>query len=138
MRSIGLTGGIASGKSTASAILAELGACVIDADRLGHRVYAPDSVAFDAVVDAFGSVIISANGIIDRRALGDQVFGDQNRLKRLTDIVWPAIRHLVDEELLSLTEAGADVVVLEAAVMIEAGWHSLVDDVSRIRKQIYS
>ena len=129
MRSIGLTGGIASGKSTASAVLAELGACVIDADRLGHQVYVPGSVAFDAVVDTFGLEIVSTNGTIDRGALGDRVFSDPKALKRLTDIVWPTIRHMVVEELLRLTETGADVVLIEAAVMIEAGWKSLVDEV---------
>ncbi len=129
MRAIGLTGGIASGKSTVSAILAEQGAIVIDADQLGHRSYAPDTPTFDAVVATFGSTIVAHDGVIDRAKLGAQVFADPGGLKKLTDIVWPAIRDLAHAELQRLARQGTDVSVLEAAVMIEAGWQDLVDEV---------
>ena len=127
---IGLTGGIASGKSTAARYLGELGAHVIDADRLGHRAYEPDTPAFKQVVAAFGDAVVAADGTINRRALGAKVFGQPSELKELTDIVWPEIRRLADLEIEAERARCPDgVVVLEAAVMIEAGWQHSVDEV---------
>ncbi len=127
---IGLTGGIASGKSTAARLLGELGAYVIDADKLGHRAYEPDRPAFAAVVAAFGDDVVAENGQIDRKVLGGKVFGDDDALKRLTDIVWPEIRNLANEEMAAArAENPGCIIVLEAAVMFEAGWHKTVDQV---------
>ena len=94
MRSIGLTGGIASGKSTVTAMLAELGATIIDADRLGHRAYEPGTDTFDQVVAVLGDEIVGPDGAIDRAVLGGKVFGDAAAMTRLTDIVWPRDRRL--------------------------------------------
>ncbi|MXW50042.1 MAG: dephospho-CoA kinase [Gammaproteobacteria bacterium] len=128
--SIGLTGGIASGKSTAARYLGELGAHVIDADRLGHRAYEPDTAAFKQVVDVFGDAVVAADGTIDRRALGSMVFGQPDELRKLTDIVWPEIRRLADLEIEAQRARRPDgVVVLEAAVMVEAGWQRSLDEV---------
>lgn len=126
---IGLTGGIASGKSTAARYLASLGAHVIDADALGHRAYEPDTDAYRAVLAAFGKDVRGADGQLDRRALGSKVFGDPAAMKKLTDIVWPEIRRLADLEIGAVreTDSGA-VVVLEAAVLFEAGWQDAVDE----------
>lgn len=130
MRVLGLTGGIASGKSTAAAQLKELGALVLDADRYGHRAYEPDSPGFHAVVNEFGHDIVGENGLVDRRVLGGKVFGDPGKMQRLTDIVWPEIRRLAAEEIAELRERDPEtVIVLEAAVMIEAGWQDLCDEV---------
>ena len=127
---IGLTGGIAAGKSTAASLLRELGAAVIDADRLGHRVYEPGTRGFDRVVEAFGPNVVADDGTIDRRVLGGKVFGKPETLKTLTDIVWPLIRELAAEEIEQLRAEDADrVVVLEAAVLLEADWDDLVDEV---------
>ena len=127
---IGLTGGIASGKSTAARYLGELGAHVIDADRLGHRAYEPDTAAFKQVVEVFGDAVIAADGTIDRRALGSMVFGQPGELKKLTDIVWPEIRRLAGLEIEAQRARQPDgVVVLEAAVMVEAGWQRSLDEV---------
>ena len=126
---VGLTGGIASGKSTAARHLATRGAVVIDADKLGHRAYEPSRPAFAKVVAAFGDDVVGADGEIDRRALGGKVFGDPAALKRLTDIVWPQILSMAKQEIAAAKDAGAAVVVLEAAVLIEAGWQSEVDEV---------
>ncbi len=127
---IGLTGGIASGKSTAAKMLAELGAHVIDADKLGHRVYEPERPAFAAVVAEFGDDVVGDDGQIDRRVLGGKVFGDAAALGRLTAIVWPEIRRMAADEIESvLAEDAERVVVLEAAVLFEAGWDSTVDQV---------
>lgn len=91
---IGLTGGIASGKSTAGRYLAQLGAHIIDADQLGHRAYEPDTAAFADVVATFGADVVGGDGRIDRKALGGKVFGDPQALSRLTAIVWPEIRQI--------------------------------------------
>ncbi|MEX0750394.1 MAG: dephospho-CoA kinase [Dehalococcoidia bacterium] len=126
---IGLTGGIASGKSAVSRMLAERGALVIDADRVGHEAYAPGSACHAAVVEAFGSDIVGADGEIDRKALGGKVFGDPERRKRLEGIVWPWMRTTMEGRLQRLREESVPVVVLEAAVLIEADWVPIVDRV---------
>lgn len=127
---IALTGGIASGKSTVAQTLAKLGAYVIDADKLGHHAYLAGSAAFDQVVATFGENVVGTDGEIDRRALGGKVFGNPAALKQLTDIVWPAIRAMAEQ---AIKQAQAEQperhVVLEAAVLIEAGWHDLGDAV---------
>lgn len=129
MRVIGLTGGIASGKSLVSQRLAELGAVILDADKLGHETYRQGSETFHAVLEAFGEDVVGADGEIDRRALGGKVFGDPAARHRLEDIVWPAIRRLAQERLDELRGEGVPVVVLEAAVLIEASWTDIVDEV---------
>lgn len=127
---IGLTGGIASGKSTAARYLEQLGAFIIDADKLGHRVYEPGAPAFRQVVEAFGADIVGADGGIDRRVLGGKVFGDPQRLRQLTDIVWPQILTLAQQEMQAVEHRDpARIIVLEAAVLLEAGWESAVDEV---------
>lgn len=130
MRVLGLTGGIASGKSTAATQLKQLGAIVLDADRYGHRVYERDTPGFHAVVNEFGHDLVGEDGEIDRRVLGGKVFGDPDQMKRLTDIVWPEIRRFAAEEIAELREREPEtVIVLEAAVMIEAEWQDLADEV---------
>ena len=127
---IGLTGGIASGKSTVAATLQSWGAYVIDADKLGHRAYVKGTDAFHKVVAQFGEDIVGADGEVDRRALGAKVFGEGGSLKQLTDIVWPAIYDMAAAEIKQSLDSNPNtVVVLEAAVLIEAGWQSLVDEI---------
>ena len=126
---VGLTGGIASGKSTAARHLAERGAVVVDADKLGHRVYERGRPGFAKVVAAFGDDVVGDDGEINRRALGAKVFGDPEQLQRLTDIAWPEILVLAKAEIAVARNAGAGVVVLEAAVLIEANWQTEVDEV---------
>lgn len=127
---IGLTGGIASGKSTAAGHLKKLGAHVIDADLLGHRVYQPGTRAYAAVVDTFGSDIVDADGKIDRKILGSKVFGEPQNLERLTNIVWPEIRLMAQAEIENVRKAdSAKIIVLEAAVLFEAGWEDVVEEI---------
>jgi dephospho-CoA kinase len=126
---IGLTGGIASGKSLVSAMLAERGALVIDADKVGHEAYAPGSDCHRDVVAAFGTDIVAADGQIDRKALGAKVFGAPEQRKRLEGIVWPWMRTTMEGRLADLRDEGVPVVVLEAAVLLEAEWTPLVDQV---------
>ena len=129
MHVIGLTGGIASGKSTATAFFRNHDVPVIDADLLGHRTYEPGTDTFAAVVSAFGNDIVADDGTIDRRVLGGKVFGKPDELKRLTDVVWPGIRRLASEELGEFEMAGNRLAVLEAAVLFEAGWEDLCDEI---------
>lgn len=126
---IGLTGGIASGKSTVARLLADRGAQVIDADLLGHQAYEPGSDAHADVAEAFGPGVVASDGRIDRKALGSKVFGNPALLDRLTGIVWPEIHRLARQELDTIArEAPNAIVVLEAAVLLEAGWEDLVDE----------
>jgi dephospho-CoA kinase len=125
-----LTGGLSAGKSTAARYLADRGAHVIDADKLGHQAYEPGSQAYREVIAAFGDELIGEDRQIDRRVLGSKVFGKPDELKRLTDIVWPEIRRLAEAEIkASLKSDPHAVVILEAAVLIEAGWQDMGDEV---------
>jgi phosphopantetheine adenylyltransferase/dephospho-CoA kinase len=126
---IGLTGGIASGKSTVARFFRDRDVPVVDADILGHRTYEPGSDTYAAVVAAFGEDLVAPDSSIDRRVLGGKVFGRPDELKRLTDIVWPGIRKLAGETFSGLETAGNQLCVLEAAVMFEAGWEDLVDEI---------
>ena len=127
---IGLTGGIASGKSTVAQALGDRGAYIIDADKLGHTAYLAGSGAFDQVVAAFGTDIVADDGEIDRRKLGGKVFGNEAALRQLTDIVWPSIRAMAEKEIADAQRAAPErIVVLEAAVLIEADWLDLADQI---------
>jgi len=126
---IGLTGGIASGKSTISAALAARGATIVDADKVGHEAYTPGSEGWQAVVDAFGKQIVAENGEIDRKALGAIVFGDPAQRERLQAIIWPVMKRMMARMLDEFRAEGRKVVVVEAAVLLEAGWQDLVDQI---------
>jgi len=124
---IGLTGNIATGKSLVAQMLAELGARVIDADQVAHAVMLPGGAAYDAVVDAFGSDILSdtnADGTIDRAKLGAIVFRDPAALRRLEQAVHPATVAAVNHLIAAATER---VIVVEAIKLIEAGMHRRYD-----------
>lgn len=130
MITIGLTGGIASGKSTVSAMLRELGAHVIDADQVGHAVYEPGVPAWDQLVQAFGREIVGEDGRIDRKKLGPIVFADPARLQTLNSIVHPLMRKMTEDRLEALRQEGiTTIAVIEAAILIEGGWASLVDEI---------
>jgi dephospho-CoA kinase len=126
---IGLTGGIASGKSQTGRFLADLGAHVIDADRVAHEAYAPGTDGFDALVAAFGPEIVGADGVIDRAKLGARVFGHPAELARLTAIVWPLTRRLVETQAKEQAALGTKVIVVEAALLFEAEWQDMFDEV---------
>ncbi len=130
MRTIGLTGGIGSGKSAVSDILRDLGACVIDADAVAHEVYRPGTDGWREVVEAFGSEVAGPSGEIDRRKLAGVVFGDAAQVERLNRIVHPRTRALVAERLGAAGESGeATAVVVEAPLLFEAGWGEMFDEV---------
>lgn len=129
MKVIGLTGGIGSGKSTVSQFLIELGAVILDADRVGHEAFKPDTNVWREVVATFGRQILTPNGNIDRKKLGEMVFGNPESLLRLNQIMHPRMYEIVKAQLEEYRRQGVSVVVLEAPLLLEAGWTSLVDEV---------
>ncbi|RJQ05590.1 MAG: dephospho-CoA kinase [Bacillota bacterium] len=130
---IGLTGGIASGKSTVSRVLRELGAPVIDSDLVAKEVVRPGTEAWRELVEAFGDDILLEDRTIDRRKLGDRVFGDPGAVARLNAITHPRIIGEIRERLRKFAEADPKerppAVVVDAPVLIEAGMVDMVDEV---------
>ena len=116
---VGLTGGIGSGKSTVSAMLAELGAVVIDADAIVHEVQAPGGAAFQPMVDQFGPDIVGPDGALDRQAVAAIVFNDPEQLAALNAIVHPRVTALTLERAGQLRERGEPLACYEAALIIE-------------------
>ncbi|XP_061765708.1 bifunctional coenzyme A synthase [Nerophis ophidion] len=126
---IGLTGGSGSGKTSVAKQLEAFGAVRIDCDKLGHQVYEAGTGAYQKVLQEFGSDVLNDDETINRRALGRKVFGKQERLKALTDIVWPEIARLVKDAISQARNEGKDVCVVDAAVLLEAGWTHMVHEV---------
>lgn len=122
MRKVGLTGGIASGKSTVSGMFRELGVPVIDADVIAREVVAPGSRALEAIVDAFGEEILTEEKSLNRAGLGEIVFSDLSKKKVLEGILHPEIIAEQDRRLKDLEREGrTPVAIVDAAVMIESG-----------------
>jgi dephospho-CoA kinase len=124
---IGLTGGIGSGKTTVARILKRLGAAVIDADEVGHVLLSSRGEVRQEVVLSFGKDILVGEDV-DRQRLAQIVFHDSQARERLNHIMHPRIYSIVEEEIRRLRETKV-VVVLEAALLLEAGWEELVDEV---------
>jgi dephospho-CoA kinase len=122
-RVIGLTGGIASGKSLVAGILRELGAPVIDADELARKVVEPGQPAFDDIVREFGPAAVAADGTLDRKRLAEIVFADEAKRKRLGQITHPRIAQLALAETAAHAARGAPIVIYEAALLVENGLH---------------
>jgi dephospho-CoA kinase len=123
MRVVGLTGGIASGKSTVARILAELGARIVDADQVAREIVEPGQPAYDEIVAAFGVKILHPDGSINRKLLGAQVFADAEQRKRLNAITHPRIAAATQQKLMALGASGARLAVYEAALLVENGIH---------------
>jgi dephospho-CoA kinase len=121
---IGLTGNIATGKSTVAKMLVDLGAAFLDADKVAHSVMAPGGPAYAAVVAAFGAEIVADSGEIDRRALGKIVFSDPEALARLESLVHPAVIAEVDRW---IATREVPVVVVEAIKLLESGMAETYD-----------
>ena len=129
MKVIGLTGGIASGKSTAARLLGDLGAPVIDADQLAREAVRPSSDTLAAIVAAFGAEVLRDDGALDRVALGKQVFAAPDARRMLESIVHPEVRRLAQLKLQALKASGAQVVFYMAPLLIEAGADTLCDEI---------
>ena len=126
---IGLIGGIGSGKSSVSAILHSLGVEIIDADKVGHEAYTPNSEGWKKVISVFGQDIVGPEYEIDRKKLGGIVFSDPSEMEKLNKLMHPIIHNLVEEKIKLLSHQGVKVVVLEAAILIEANWQDLTDEI---------
>jgi dephospho-CoA kinase len=126
---VGLTGGLATGKSTVSAILRSLGCIIIDADVLAREVVEPGQPALAAIAQEFGAEVLQADGSLDRKRLGAIVFADPARRRRLEAITHPAIRDRYLSQLAALEAQGFEgIVVWDAPVMIESGGYQHVDE----------
>lgn len=128
MLKVGLTGGLASGKSFVAGVFRACGARVVEADKIGHAVLLPNGEAYSEVVAEFGEGILRPDGEIDRKALGAIVFGDPERLERLNDLVHPHVFRRQEEFFeSSAAEDPAAVAVVEAAILIETGGRERYD-----------
>ena len=127
MRVIGLTGGIASGKSTAAKILVELGARVVDADQIARDVVAPGQPALAELVARFGSDYLLPDGTLDRKRLGARVFADVDERRKLNAITHPRIAAETQARLAALRDAGEPLAVYEAALLVENGAQAGLD-----------
>lgn len=131
---LGLTGGFGSGKTTVARIFKSFGACVIDADKLAHGCITPRSTAYKKIIHTFGCGILKENRIIDRRRLADIVFNDINLLIKLNNIIHPEVIRIIKNK---INSSRAEIIVLDAPLLIEAGLEKLVDKliVVRINKE---
>lgn len=129
MKIIGLTGGIASGKSLVASILEELGATIIDADQLARKVVVPGTAVYLEIVEAFGKGILRSDGAIDRKALGSVVFSDTEARKRLERITHPAIIKMAENLLEAERRKGTETVFYMVPLLLEVGLASTVDEI---------
>ena len=128
---VGLTGGIACGKSTVAAYLREKGCPVINADRVGHIALNPGQPAYDQILETFGEGILTDNKEINRKALGNIIFNDRKAREQLNKISHPPIAQLIEERLLDFSrflDSGKSI-FLEAALLIESQWRTRCDKI---------
>lgn len=123
MKLVGLTGGIASGKSTVAAILRRLGAAVINADELAHEVIQPGREAWQEIVNHFGPAVLQQDQAIDRRKLRDVIFNDPQARKKLEAIIHPRVRALAEKKIRAFEAAGRAVVIYEVPLLFETQIH---------------
>lgn len=126
---IGVTGGIGTGKSYVSGYLQEWGAALINADKVGHEALKKGTKVHADIVAAWGPSLLTPEGEIDRKKLGSIVFGNPQALARLNGIIHPQMAQMMAQEIDRLRQQGVETVVLEAAILIEANWQGLVDEV---------
>jgi dephospho-CoA kinase len=126
-RVIGLTGGIASGKSTVSRMFKQLGARVVDADKIARRIVAPGKPALREIAQTFGKRMVRPDGTLDRIRLGQLVFSDPAKLKQLDAITHPRIAAAAKRSIARHRRAGAPLVIYDAALIVEKGWHKGLD-----------
>jgi dephospho-CoA kinase len=129
MKVIGLTGGIGSGKSEIAAFLKELGAGVIDADKVGHEILNPGKPGWHKVIETFGKDICDQTGKIDRKKLAKIVFQNSDAVDKLNQITHPLILNEIKLRLNKLEAEGFEVAIVEAALLIEAGWTPFMDQI---------
>ena len=128
MKIIGLTGGIACGKSTVSTELRARGAAIIDADALAHELSQPHQPLFNAYVQRFGREIVTADGMLDRAAIARRVFADPAVRAEVDAIAHPLIRMAAEERLRAARDENKRAAVLDVPLLFEAGWDALADE----------
>ncbi|MBI3084947.1 MAG: dephospho-CoA kinase [candidate division NC10 bacterium] len=124
---VGLTGGIATGKSTVAAMFAARGAAVVDADRIAHALQEPGQPCHHQIVEAFGTELLDGAGRIDRRRLGARVFAEPAARRRLEAIMHPAIRAACENEIRAAEASGRPVCLVDAALILESGQRDRFD-----------
>lgn len=130
MKIIGITGGVGAGKSTVLDYLREqFHAYVIQADHVGHQVMEPGEICYSQVIALFGEHILKKDKTIDRKAVSDVVFGNEEKLKKLNGIIHPAVRQSVLEEIQLQKEKKTAIVVVEAALLLEEHYEKFCDKV---------
>jgi len=128
MLRVGLTGGLASGKSFVGHALRDLGCHLIEADELGHQVLLPGAEAYDAVIHAFGGDILDQDGFIDRHKLGERVFDKPDELEKLSSLVHPAVHARQERAVAEIVRQDPKaIVVVEAAILVETGSYKRFD-----------
>jgi len=128
MKVIGLTGGIASGKSSISKIFEKLGAYIIDADKLAHQIYDEDSKLVQKIIELFGKdILIPSTFIIDRDKLGEIVFKNHEKLKQLETLIHPAVRKKILYEIHEAGEKSYKLCIVDAALLVETGFYKFYD-----------
>ncbi len=128
MLRVGLTGGIACGKSTVAGMLRELGCRVLDADVVAHRVIEPGQPAYEEILRSFGGLLRGSSGSIDRGKLAAIVFADRGKLEHLNRIVHPRVAAVLDDELREIERREPrGLAVVEAALLIESNYHQRLD-----------
>lgn len=130
---IGLTGGIGAGKSVVASILERLGASVINADTEGHQSYTRGTIGWRRITALFGDEMLDEDGEIDRHRLGQLVFTSPQALAWLNSAIHPIIRDRISAKLKQLDALGCQFAVVEAAVLVQAGWDDLTDEIWLIR-----
>nr|WP_198409762.1 dephospho-CoA kinase [Limnochorda pilosa] len=121
VRVLGVTGGVATGKSLVARFLEELGAAVVDADQLAREVVEPGEPALEEIRQVFGPGVLTPEGRLDRKALARRVFSDEGARRRLEAIIHPRVRRRMEEAVARLREAGAPLIVLEIPLLFEGG-----------------
>ena len=130
MKIIGITGGVGAGKSTVLDYLEkEFNACVLQADKIGHLVMEPDGICYDQVIALFGKKIIKNDKTIDRKIVSDVVFAHEEMRQKLDDIIHPAVKKYILDEIEVQQRAGCPLMVVEAALLLEDHYDAFCDKV---------
>ncbi|MBZ4687240.1 MAG: dephospho-CoA kinase [Clostridiales bacterium] len=127
---IGLTGGIASGKTTVATILQELGAAVLDADEVAKKIVQKGKPAYKEIIKTFGRKVLTSDGDLNRKLLGKIVFNDEEKRKKLESIIHPRVKEYFLEEIQRIKEKDPQkIIVLDVPLLLESGMETLVDEV---------
>ena len=127
---VGITGGIACGKSTVSGMLSALGASIIDADQISHSLTAPNGAALPAIRQTFGSSVFNEDGTLDRPALSALVFSDKAAIEKLNAIIHPLVKQHMEDQLTACRKQGAQIVILDVPLLFEASMQNMGDMVA--------